>query len=140
MTLSNDILGFDGHRTDTVTSFLRITFATGFLLDFRESCIFAPLMGCDAISPVCSKTAFPFQPTHPVRGATAKLKSTPKKYKFQSTHPVRGATGDHSLAQLLHLISIHAPREGCDPLAILAATRSHIFQSTHPVRGATQKF
>ena len=36
------------------------------------------------------------------------------------------------------MISIHAPREGCDiilPLLFLAVV---IFQSTHPVRGATR--
>ena len=35
--------------------------------------------------------------------------------KFQSTHPVRGATTqkDKTLNEII--ISIHAPREGCDP-------------------------
>ena len=33
-------------------------------------------------------------------------------------------------------ISIHAPREGCDPAGIHLPTSSR-FQSTHPVRGAT---
>ena len=37
--------------------------------------------------------------------------------KFQSTHPVRGATA-YALAVFRNdLISIHAPRAGCDPCA-----------------------
>ena len=35
---------------------------------------------------------------------------------FQSTHPVRGATYDMVETQHAILISIHAPREGCDRL------------------------
>ena len=34
-------------------------------------------------------------------------------------------------------ISIHAPREGCDCLAALVLAASGTFQSTHPARGAT---
>ena len=44
------------------------------------------------------------------------------KSGFQSTHPVRGATHTAKIAQTLNIISIHAPREGCDkPLYELAA-------------------
>ena len=34
-------------------------------------------------------------------------------------------------------ISIHAPREGCDPINCKRVMVVGIFQSTHPVRGAT---
>ena len=34
-------------------------------------------------------------------------------------------------------ISIHAPREGCDPVAATTIDQRTEFQSTHPVRGAT---
>ena len=34
-------------------------------------------------------------------------------------------------------ISIHAPREGCDGWNRRARQRTREFQSTHPVRGAT---
>ena len=34
-------------------------------------------------------------------------------------------------------ISIHAPREGCDPSTISPRRADCVFQSTHPVRGAT---
>ena len=103
-----------------------------------------------------------FQSTHPVRGATLIRSCTfTISSVFQSTHPVRGATAStksqHTAlahfnprtpcgvrrhffhAELLRsLISIHAPRAGCDSSAWLIALLSAIrFQSTHPVRGAT---
>ena len=78
---------------------------------------------------------------------------------FQSTHPVRGATAIHTGHTGVLLISIHAPREGCDVERFLPVARHQIsihapregcdttrrllsgghlqFQSTHPVRGAT---
>ena len=34
-------------------------------------------------------------------------------------------------------ISIHAPREGCDPIPSGLVSNAVLFQSTHPVRGAT---
>ena len=36
-------------------------------------------------------------------------------------------------------VSIHAPREGCDSLAIKAIAMPAEFQFTHPGRGATQR-
>ena len=35
---------------------------------------------------------------------------------FQSTPPARGATEDPTLTQCIEQISIHAPREGSDPI------------------------
>ena len=35
-------------------------------------------------------------------------------YRFQSTHPVRGATIVRIMLFKIRVISIHAPREGCD--------------------------
>ena len=37
-------------------------------------------------------------------------------------------------------ISIHAPREGCDELMQAFLNRIGRFQSTHPVRGATYRY
>ena len=56
---------------------------------------------------------------------------------FQFTHPGRGATAPKSTGAIDYLVSIHAPREGCD--GILLATRGGDgrFQFTHPGRGAT---
>ena len=63
------------------------------VLDALYISIHAPREGCDFIIPPASLECMVFQSTHPVRGATANLKTT------QSSVTV---------------ISIHAPREGCD--------------------------
>ena len=56
---------------------------------------------------------------------------------FQSTLPARGATY-HVFAKLqIEPISIHAPREGSDPLFPSAFLLIQPFQSTLPARGAT---
>ena len=57
---------------------------------------------------------YQFQSTHPARGATMRLAPRLTEALFQSTHPARGATalGGNFVHQ--HMISIHAPREGCD--------------------------
>ena len=56
---------------------------------------------------------------------------------FQFTHPVRGAT-QAALLQYTHcVVSIHAPREGCDHPGQGVYRSSYKFQFTHPVRGAT---
>ena len=102
-----------------------------------------------------------FQSTHPVRGATIQFAlNAYALYRFQSTHPVRGATSgsfgfqaesvisihapregcDHEVTVLLEdvAISIHAPREGCDHPSSANLQSVEQFQSTHPVRGATR--
>ena len=102
-----------------------------------------------------------FQSTHPVRGATEETAVQAYEMQvFQSTHPVRGATAQVMQRAERCMISIHAPRAGCDPSPpppashrcdfnprtpcgvrrAAEATRrscSALFQSTHPVRGAT---
>ena len=125
-----------------------------------------------------------FQSTHPARGATGSrgwnfperfyfnprtprgvrlisTSATRASKKFQSTHPARGATVCRGAPEGAYGISIHAPREGCDPTAgncpncgaisihapregcdsaqrRLAQLRLAPFQSTHPARGATR--
>ena len=123
-----------------------------------------------------------FQSTHPVWGATIastvslsggenfnprtpcgvrRPTSSPRAalMPFQSTHPVWGATGDPVSRRTFLVISIHAPRVGCDGrtdlpagghsdfnprtpcgvrlLTICMSAPSISFQSTHPVWGAT---
>ena len=101
-----------------------------------------------------------FQSTHPARGATAPLRLALRRLApFQSTHPARGATWQRIPSFHLAIISIHAPREGCDggetdpapasdyfnprtprgvrPLSVVPQTNTFVFQSTHPARGAT---
>ena len=86
-----------------------------------------------AFSSVCAV----FQSTHPVRGATAPTCAphrAPRHFnprtpcgvrqwtwnmsssgaRFQSTHPVRGATAVGAVIAAVNIISIHAPRAGCD--------------------------
>ena len=51
---------------------------------------------------------------------------------------MRGATRRvNACAPIVCIISIHAPREGCDPAPSVHHFSSAPFQSTHPVRGAT---
>ena len=58
--------------------------------------------------------------------------------EFQSTHPARGATRLNAASRLqTQMISIHAPREGCDGRAAPPPLDNQRFQSTHPARGAT---
>ena len=56
-----------------------------------------------------------FQSTLPVRGATNEPSAISFcRVVFQSTLPVRGATGVFVVVDVVHIISIHAPREGSD--------------------------
>ena len=55
-----------------------------------------------------------FQSTHPARGATRGTNSKSLQGIFQSTHPARGATSESLQRAWSVVISIHAPREGCD--------------------------
>ena len=100
-----------------------------------------------------------FQSTHPARGATGTSGNPNVTIVFQSTHPARGATGCAITYYYSRIISIHAPREGCDTSNAIQPSRGGIsihapregcdptyprcnrftysFQSTHPARGAT---
>ena len=51
--------------------------------------------------------------------------------------PREGCDGSRPVRALHADISIHAPREGCDELEDIAEFDGDEFQSTHPVRGAT---
>ena len=85
--------------------------------------IHAPREGCDIPRGTRKTEHRLFQSTHPARGATcATCKHWVMVDVFQSTHPARGATGAHLGRTLRRMISIHAPREGCDPAA---CPRSH---------------
>ena len=103
--------------------------------------IHAPREGCDLRGIRPSEMRREFQFTHPGRGATMmsvhifpdtscfnsrtpggvrRLRGCllPYTSMFQFTHPGRGAT-DRSLKQLVvALVSIHAPREGCDVIQV----------------------
>ena len=111
--------------------------ARGGPLQFRIS-IHAPRAGCDGPSPgyaVCSvqisihapragcdnandqpvdRRQCNFNPRTPC--GVRRLAVIPSEYhdRFQSTHPVRGATQPMFITINMHVISIHAPRAGCD--------------------------
>ena len=107
-----------------------------FLPHIRIS-IHAPREGCDSALGTTTTVKLEFQSTHPARGATMSTRAFNARLKFQSTHPARGATRVANLNGVSHKfqsthpargatgaqarqrgragISIHAPREGCDP-------------------------
>ena len=76
----------------------------------RQISIHAPREGCD------------------LRDNAAKLTQA----QFQSTHPVRGATHRIRVGFLVLGISIHAPREGCDCAEILPLRPVEYFNPRTP--------
>ena len=61
-----------------------------------------------------SVVRFAFQFTHPVWGATIVPVRFSMTFTFQFTHPVWGATQMVQTIVSGMLVSIHAPRVGCD--------------------------
>ena len=132
------------------------------LAERYEVSIHAPREGCDrlrrqsAVATCCFNSRTPggvrqgrrdiktvvrmFQFTHPGRGATRSQKRSFKRSLFQFTHPGRGATRIRSLSACDTSVSIHAPREGCDPRRNIPITGACEFQFTHPGRGATRRY
>ena len=78
-----------------------------------------------------------FQPTRPLRGATAAFIISPFKILFQPTRPLRGATFEQGSISILKIISTHAPLAGRDGGATVACHALNVFQPTRPLRGAT---
>ena len=153
------------------------------LQEWEVVSIHAPREGCDSRFALISLDDSRFQFTHPGRGATSLFTCVSKVFSgfnsrtpggvrhlimadvpnilmFQFTHPGRGATNPRETAKVASLVSIHAPREGCDILDLInlsshALVSIHapregcdfsdnydsslelVFQFTHPGRGAT---
>ena len=80
-----------------------------------------------------------FQSTPPVKAATISAQYSVIRRLFQSTPPVKAATVIVSRIIRTGCISIHAAREGGDPLPSAATQKQHKFQSTPPVKAATSK-
>ena len=59
-----------------------------------------------------------FQPTRPLRGATAQIQREWQEQQFQPTRPLRGATVLRLLALRAEVISTHAPLAGRDIIAL----------------------
>ena len=77
--------------------------------------IHAPREGCDTESATYAECCSNFNPRTP-RGVRHMRLPLVTSYtaKFQSTHPARGATFSVDYEDIEAVISIHAPREGCD--------------------------
>ena len=82
--------------------------------------IHAPREGCDLSYLNTNASAQEFQFTHPGRGATAISAFCHYGRMFQFTHPGRGATKKVADKTKKKVVSIHAPREGCDSLSCLS--------------------
>ena len=100
--------------------------------------IHAPRAGCDYTLVLESPRARRFNSRTPCGVRLIHLLQYTVVKMFQFTHPVRGATVVGNRHSLSSLVSIHAPRAGCDPFQLLAGLYRILFQFTHPVRGATE--
>ena len=73
-----------------------------------------------------------FQFTHPGRGATSNSQKRFARVLFQFTHPGRGATCSLLSNCYTKSVSIHAPREGCDPFPSKTQYHGGRFNSRTP--------
>ena len=113
---------------------------TGGKLEFRTVSIHAPREGCDTDYHMSVDQRVKFQFTHPGRGATFLMEDIKQGKEFQFTHPGRGATVYSGADGREMRVSIHAPREGCDPRPSSCPCRRRSFNSRTPggVRRRTQ--
>ena len=82
-------------------------------VDFRIS-IHAPRVGCDIYPEASRIYVLYFNPRTPRGVRQSRERRERRKQAFQSTHPAWGATAFVSVFQRPRVISIHAPRVGCD--------------------------
>ena len=118
--------------------------------------IHAPREGCDSLPSAPATTSTYFNPRTPARGATtACMHNIYGQSEFQSTHPARGATPywcvlarpafhfnprtPRGVRQVADgppgdcvIISIHAPREGCDKAPLAGGTKERNFNPRTP--------
>ena len=102
--------------------------------------IHAPRVGCDPQLQSPGGSRGGFQSTHPVWGATtAAIARYSSLMNFNPRTPC-GVRHSGALG-VVHptVISIHAPRVGCDWVRRINSYPFFSFQSTHPVWGATYK-
>ena len=78
--------------------------------------IHAPREGCDSILNAITIGNESFNSRTPGGVRHRVGRSLTKATKFQFTHPGRGATTTYRSILLFITVSIHAPREGCDPV------------------------
>ena len=99
--------------------------------------IHAPREGSDMYSRIHNLYISYFNPRSPRRERPRNTLLVGQISTFQSTLPARGATTANGITSNIRSISIHAPREGSDPLSRRNNSGNCIFQSTLPARGAT---
>ena len=125
--------------------------------NFQHSRFNSRTPGGVRLTEVCKRRAIviTFQFTHPGRGATTisiAVRTTKARFNsrtpggvrrqiirvlvaplmFQFTHPGRGATDDLRTLLLLAVVSIHAPREGCDKRQAYLPSDARGFNSRTP--------
>ena len=106
----------------------------------RRSSDFNPRTPCGVrlCLPSCIDQGSKFQSTHPLRGATDRIKDKARIIIISIHAPLAGC--DYAALGLSaeeFVISIHAPLAGCDGAEIRPRATASEFQSTHPLRGAT---
>ena len=105
----------------------------------QDISIHAPRAGSDAASPKSGLTAYSFQSTLPVRGATSTSIVRPyARFYFNPRSPCGERRLLRGLFGFVFFISIHAPRAGSDVFTSSFIRPTKEFQSTLPVRGATK--
>ena len=101
--------------------------------------IHAPREGCDWIYSDCLNTNESFNSRTPGGVRPNGERTIKAAQEFQFTHPGRGATDTFARFGVFALVSIHAPREGCDTFEARQSRLKLWFQFTHPGRGATTR-
>ena len=100
--------------------------------------IHAPLAGRDHPARRSCRVRGHFNPRAPCGVRPHRPSASRTHFPFQSTHPLRGATRVLSIVKNKEGISIHAPLAGCDGSCASTRNWKSGFQSTHPLRGATR--
>ena len=91
-----------------------------------------PVRGATQLSSIAQTVDYEFQFTHPVRGATLSGEVPSLSDAFQFTHPVRGATALQCGLKKHDIVSIHAPRAGCDTTELDFSSLLRSFNSRTP--------
>ncbi len=97
----------------------------------------APLAGRDPCRSAASPSGCPFQPTRPLRGATACARSDTEHITISTHAPLAGRDDDLLLLLDRVDISTHAPLAGRDRKKKKERKEQKQFQPTRPLRGAT---
>src|SRR5450759_700815 len=99
--------------------------------------IYAPRAGCNHMPELRRESLHRFNLRTPRGMQPAAAIQTAASWMFQSTHPARDATAVLKGGRLAVVVSIYAPRAGCNCGAGHSMSGATSFQSTHPARDAT---